>query len=71
MTARIDGRTYEIPEYWLMGMAQRGYSVHDAVWHWHEQEQMEQAASRYRQELLSLGADNDSPENDTAPCKRA
>ncbi len=43
MTARIEGKTYNIPEYWLLGIRQRGYTVYEAICWWHEQERLEQA----------------------------
>lgn len=49
VTATIDGKTYLIPEMWLVGFTHGGRrSVAEAVQHWHEQEQMEQACQRQR-----------------------
>lgn len=42
ITAKVDGRTYQIPGMWLAGFlrGRRGATVQDAVLWWHEQELM-------------------------------
>lgn len=41
MVAKIEGRTYEIPEMWMVGFCRGGKTPVDALRHWHEQEMME------------------------------
>lgn len=36
VTAKVDGRTYQIPEMWLIG-ASTHMTLEQAVRHWHEQ----------------------------------
>lgn len=45
-TRRVAPRTLRIPDKWLLGMRQAGYTVRQAVAHWQEQERMEKAARK-------------------------
>jgi hypothetical protein len=46
-TVTIEGRTYQIPDMWLMGMCRRMTTL-EAVRHWHEQELMQEAFNAQR-----------------------